>query len=225
MSEPLIGPELKRTENTFKTCSLFFWVVLFFFTASVVSLAAALFSYGPVYQAAGFAIWHTFYSYVLTFPLLGIFIAVYFPFLYTKNVLSCSKGAVLAVLVPYAILLTAIVVYMIYQWVVDCDAGTAAAYCWDGLNVHWQWLWVLFSILVQWLMSIVQIIISVQVFVYARKVNNERILSKTQRNVPGSTVDNNVSGAQVGRRFGVAGRWDQLTELLTLEAVKVHDKV
>jgi hypothetical protein len=169
--------------------------------------------------------WHTFYSYVLTFPLLGIFIAVYFPFLYTKNVLSCSKGAVLAVLVPYAIILTAIVVYMIYQWIVDCDVGTAAAYCWDGLAVRHEWLWVFFSIAVQWFMSIVQIIIAMQVFIYARRVNSERILSKTQRDVPGTVVDNNVSGSQVGRRYVSGGRWDQLTELLTLEAVKVHDKV
>lgn len=211
------GRLLQERESSFKTCSLFFWIVLFFTTASTFSLGAALFAYGRVFELE-YTMYSSLYSFVTAFPLLGIFISVFFPFVYTLNLKSCSKAAVYVVTIFYVLLVAAIVGYMIYDWIVNCDAGTAALHCWDGLAVRWQFLWVFFSIAIQLVSVVMQILITLQVLSLAQRIARIRAGGGIEMPTKGKILDNNVSGNQLGFKTPL----DHLVALLTAETIKMH---
>lgn len=135
-----------------------FWVMLFFLFLSVLSLACSLFSFGIVLELqAGWTVWGVFYSFMVVFPLLGMGIALYFMLIYVKKSENSSKAGLFIISVPYAIILTAIFAYLIYDIIVPCEQNHEA-HCWDGLHIRWQYWWVWWSIFFQWLFVILQIL-------------------------------------------------------------------
>ena len=202
MSEPLLiekGTQLKLKEDTFKTCSTFFWLMLFFVTFSVLSLAMALFAYGPVFELeAGWEVWQTWDAFVAGIPLLGIPIAVFFPFVFTFNVRLNAKTILFVVTIPYVILVAVSVGFLIYDLLANCGASGAAAHCWNGVSVRWQYWWVFFSIIIHFIAVILQIVVAVQVLRYAREIIRIRAWSRTEVRTPGSVIDTNLNGTQVG---------------------------
>jgi len=171
--EPLTRPRLVTksyiaAENSYLGA---YWFFLFLVALSIVSLGCALFGYGIVFEMqAGFLVYHKFYSYMLMFPLIGIILLVLFGMAASER-RSKTIGFVLTIFsVIYLILVGAIIGYMIWDWVVNCGATNAAAHCWNGTSVRWQFLWVFFSIAAQLVFMIVALVLGIKVLGIASRL-------------------------------------------------------
>jgi hypothetical protein len=155
----------------------FYWFLLFVIGLTIVSLGCALFGYGIVFEAqAGYRIYHTFYSYMLMFPLLGILIVSLFGMAATDRAGKTISFVLTVAAVLYLLLVAGIIGYMIFDWVAHCNATTAAAHCWNGLSVRWQWMWVFWSIVVQFLLMILELILGLKIINIAGRLRNAGVV-------------------------------------------------
>ena len=138
----------------------FYWFMLFMIALTIVSLGCALFGYGIVFELqAPWAVYHTFYSFMLMFPLLGVLVCIVFAMAVAGRTGKTMSFVLTIVAVIYLLLVAAIIGYMIFDWVAHCNATTAAAHCWNGMSVRWQWMWVFWSIVVQWIFMIIELVL------------------------------------------------------------------
>jgi hypothetical protein len=156
----------------------FYWFILFMVGLTIVSLGAALMGYGIVFETqVPWTVYHTFYSYMVMFPLVGTLIMAVFGLAAADRSGTTMGFVVTTITVIYLVLVGAIVIYMIWDWVANCDASTAAPHCWNGMSVRWQWMWVFFSILFQWLFMILELVLALKFIGIAHRLLNAGVVS------------------------------------------------
>jgi MFS family permease len=170
---PLTGSR-PMTESYLKSESAylgFYWFLLFVIALSVVSLACALFGFGIVFELqAGWRVYHTFYSYMVMFPLLGNVVIVVFGMAASGRRGGTMSFVLTVVAVIYLIVLAAIIGYLIFDWVAHCNATTAAPHCWNGLTKRWQWEWMFWSIVAQFVLMILELVLGLKILGIAHRL-------------------------------------------------------
>lgn len=222
--DPMLGP-LQRSAAAWVAA---FWIMMALCFLSVLSLACSLFSFGIVLELQpGWTVWGVFYSYMVAFPLLGVGILIYFMMIYVKKSENSSKAGLLIISIPYILIVTAIVAYLIFDVIVNCNQNNDA-YCWNGLSIRWQYWWMFFSIIFQWIFIILQIIFTNQVvnayqILYAFQLANTPSEREPLRPAPTSATESVTKQQQRTIQFGnVQNMFPNNIGLMLLS--EVHDK-